>query len=172
MILELGKARYPLWWLKQAAKSSWGQAVLSAGCGLCQKRMTSVFTQTICKSTQKFKNPSGNYFISSFFQILNCLVSAFRRQNSTICHFRMKLYPSVCLHLIFKTLFFHFVQTTYKSPVVQVGKQRAAVHPSVQTLPGQGGTHQIAIKLSPNCPIPRCHSSHRHKLPSSPAGGA
>lgn len=61
-----------------------------------------MFTQTICKSTQKFKNPSGNSFISSFSQILNCLVSAFRRQKNTISHFSMKLYPSVCLHLILK----------------------------------------------------------------------
>lgn len=59
---QLGKARYPLWWLKQAANYSWGQALFSVGECLCQRRMTFVFTQTICKSTQKFKNTSGNSF--------------------------------------------------------------------------------------------------------------
>lgn len=56
----------------------------------------------------------------------------------------MKLHPSVHLHLILKSLF-PFCSDHRTFVRVQAGKQRAAV----QTLPGQGGTHQV-----PPCPMP------------------
>lgn len=111
--------------------------------------MTFVFTQTICKSTQKFKNPSGKLWVVFFFFSFNFSkywIVSFQPLGGKTTQFLTSRWSFIhqASYTQFKNPSLRFVQTTGLSQEVQVAKQRAAapyaVHPSVQNCRDGVGT--------------------------------